>query len=215
MSDKTDTKNIIETQKDFEALCKSMDLQHQLFCDHYLISLNAAESYRKAGYKAKGNSAEASAIRLLRNVKVKKYIDYKIRERKKRLAFDEKYIIEYLKSILNRDITDYYTQNNFGQLVLKDLSTLPKEKRALIEEISETMYGLRIKLVSFQSGIEKLGAHLGMWNKDKQNSNNEGKYIILRYIVPAVGNVMIKPKFTPADAKEVITQHIIKNKGKV
>lgn len=36
----------------------------------YLISLNATDAYRKAGYQAKGNAAESGASRLLRNAKV-------------------------------------------------------------------------------------------------------------------------------------------------
>lgn len=205
----------INTPDDFNLLCKAMDEQHKLFADHYLVTLNAADSYRKAGYKAKGNSTRVNAARLLTNANVEKYIEWKMQQRKKKLEFDEKFVITFLKNTLQRDITDYYTQGSDGRLRLKDLTKLTPEKKALIEEISDTQQGIRIKLVSFQNGIDKLGAHLGMWNKDKQNAGGEGsKYIILRYIVPAVGNVMIKPKITPSDVKQIITDHLLKEKNK-
>lgn len=202
----------INNEKDFKKLCDVMDPKHIMFCDHYMVTMNAADSYRKSGYKAKGNSAEASAVRLLRNVKVKKYIEWKIQQRKKSLKMDEKYVLDFLQSILKRRITDYYDIVG-GSLRLKDLKSLPDEKVCLIEEIAETVNGLRIKLVSVDSGLQKLGAHLGMWNKDNQQSSSEGtKYIIRRYIVPAPGNVMIRPKITPADMKQIVTEHLKENK---
>ncbi|MDQ7981898.1 terminase small subunit [Paraburkholderia sp. SARCC-3016] len=44
------------------------------FADFYLISLNATDAYKKAGYSGTGNSAEAAASQLLRNLKVQAYI---------------------------------------------------------------------------------------------------------------------------------------------
>lgn len=207
----------IQSEVDFKKLCDGMDEQHKLFADHYLVTLNAADSYRKAGYKAKGNSAEVNAIRLLRNAKVKKYIDWKIKQRKKHLHVDEKYILEFLQNITKRKITDYYKQDpKTGKLQLIPLDQISPEKLALVEEISDTPSGLRIKLTPILPSLEKLGAHLGMWNKDKQKSSGgEGtQYIIRRYIVPAVGNVMIKPKITPSDIKQIVTDHIRQQQNK-
>lgn len=218
MSGKKVKKNItipqvIRTEEDFKKLCDAMDEQHKLFCDHYMVTLNAADSYRKAGYKSIGKSAESNSIRLIRNDKVKKYIDWKLKQRKKQLAIDEKYVLNFLQSITKRRITDYYEFTPNGGMKLKDLTKLPDEKVCLIDEISETVNGLRIKLVSISTGLDKLGAHLGMWNKDKKQGGSEGtQYIIRRYIVPAQGNVMVRPKITPADMKEMVTQHIIESR---
>lgn len=49
--------------------------QQKKFADLYIASGNAKQAYIEAGYKAKGNAAEASASRLLRNVKVATYIE--------------------------------------------------------------------------------------------------------------------------------------------
>lgn len=214
VKNKPQAPHTINTPEDFDKLCASMDVQHQLFADHYLITLNAADSYRKAGYKSSGKAAESNAIRLIRNDKVKKYIDWKIKQRKNKLAYDERYVLSFLQNITKRRITDYYTIRKDGSLILKDLNTLPDDKLALIEEIQETVNGIRIKLVPITPSLEKLGAHIGMWDKDRKGSGSgEGtKYIIRRYIVPAVGNVMIKPKITPADVKQMITDHIKEQK---
>lgn len=202
----------IRTVEDFKKLCAAMDEQHKLFADHYLVTLNAADSYRKAGYKATNKaSVENSAVRLLSNVRVQNYIDWKMKERKKQLQIDENYILEFLQNITKRKITDYYKQDpKTGKLQLIPLDQISPEKLALVEGIADTPSGLRIKLTPILPSLEKLGAHLGMWNKHKQKSSGgEGtQYIIRRYIVPAVGNVMIKPKITVADIKAMVTDHI-------
>lgn len=50
------------------------DIQKK-FIDNYIETGNATQSYIDAGYKARGNSAEANASRLLRNVKAREYIE--------------------------------------------------------------------------------------------------------------------------------------------
>jgi hypothetical protein len=41
-------------------------------------------------------------------------------------------------------------------------------------------------------------------------SSREGTiYIIMRYIVPTEGNVVFRPPITPADAKRIITNHLL------
>lgn len=49
---------------------KKLRPAHQRFADEYLRDFNAAAAYRRAGYSARGNSAEVNAIRLLRNTQV-------------------------------------------------------------------------------------------------------------------------------------------------
>lgn len=51
-----------------------LNLKQQRFIDEYLIDGNATAAYRRAGYKAKGRSAENSASRLLGSVGVAKEI---------------------------------------------------------------------------------------------------------------------------------------------
>jgi phage terminase small subunit len=45
--------------------------KHQRFVAEYLIDQNASAAYKRAGYKAKGNSAEVNAARLLRNAQIR------------------------------------------------------------------------------------------------------------------------------------------------
>lgn len=45
------------------------------FIDEYMIDMNATAAYGRAGYTAEGNSAEASASRLLRNAKIQQELN--------------------------------------------------------------------------------------------------------------------------------------------
>ncbi|UXC93117.1 terminase small subunit [Sphingobium sp. RSMS] len=51
-----------------------LDGKQARFVEEYLVDLNATAAYRRAGYVAKGNSAEVNASRLLRNAKVQRAI---------------------------------------------------------------------------------------------------------------------------------------------
>ena len=51
-----------------------MTPKQKRFVEEYLVDLNAAAAYRRAGYLATGNSAEVNASRLLRNAQVKSAI---------------------------------------------------------------------------------------------------------------------------------------------
>ena len=58
--------------KEVIALAALTNVKHEAFCLHYAKTGNATESYKVAGYKPKDDkSANAAAIRLLGNVKIK------------------------------------------------------------------------------------------------------------------------------------------------
>lgn len=71
------------------------------FCDEYLIDLNATKAYKAAYPNVKSESAAMSgASRLLRNVKVKAYIDEQLDKISSEKTADAKEVMEYLTSVL-------------------------------------------------------------------------------------------------------------------
>jgi len=64
---------------------------------------NQKEAYIKAGYKARGASAESKASRLVRNGKVKAYIDELRDKRTKKTEIDAEYVISGLKNIVEKN----------------------------------------------------------------------------------------------------------------
>lgn len=75
-----------------------------LFIDEYLVSLNASEAYRKAGYSPKGANVEARKI--LTKPHIATEIARKLEERHKRLEIDADYLLRRAETILTADLRE-------------------------------------------------------------------------------------------------------------
>ena len=76
--------------------------KQQMFVREYLLDLNASAAYKRAGYAAKGNSAEVSASRLLRNVQVAKAVQEAQAERAQRVNIDSDTVLRNIIEIGQR-----------------------------------------------------------------------------------------------------------------
>lgn len=82
--------------------------KQERFVQEYLIDLDGAQAYIRAGYKVKSNDvARASASRLLSNVSVSQAIKEAKAERAKRTEITQDMIIEQLVKIAFGDPTKY------------------------------------------------------------------------------------------------------------
>lgn len=78
-----------------------LTLKQKKFADEYIISGNATESYKKVYSNVKEDStASAGASRMLRNVKVKSYIDERLKEIESKKSATQQEVIEYLTSVM-------------------------------------------------------------------------------------------------------------------
>ena len=78
-----------------------LTLKQRKFADEYIISGNATESYKKAYSSVKKDStANTNASRMLRNAKVKKYIDERLKEIESEKTASIKEVMEYLSSVM-------------------------------------------------------------------------------------------------------------------
>ena len=78
-----------------------MTRNQRKFADEYLVDFNGTRAY-KAAYKnvTKDETAAVNASRLLRNAKVKSYIDGKIKEMSNAKIAEAKEVMEYLTSVM-------------------------------------------------------------------------------------------------------------------
>lgn len=76
--------------------------KQKVFVDEYLKDLNATAAYKRAGYTAKGNSAEVNAGRLLRNAQVASAVQAAMDERAKRTQIDADYVLSGIKRTIER-----------------------------------------------------------------------------------------------------------------
>jgi len=128
-----------------------MNEQQKRFADYYIQSGNASEAYRQAGYKGKGNVAEAAASRLLRNVKVVEYIE----ERNKQLEDDRIVSMEEVKRFWSDTIRD--TEADLKHR-LKASEYIAKTNAAFIEK-------QEVKSDVDATITVKMEGELGEWSK--------------------------------------------------
>lgn len=81
--------------------------KQKLFVDEYLIDLNATRAY-KAVYPnvKKDSSAAVCAAKLLRNAKVKDYIDEQLEKVSSEKIADAQEVMEYLTKVMRREMKE-------------------------------------------------------------------------------------------------------------
>ena len=85
----------------------TMTDKQQIFADEYLKDLNGTRAYKIAYTNVKKDSvAAANATRLLRNAKVKSYIDEQLEQMHNERTADAKEILEYLTAVMRGEETE-------------------------------------------------------------------------------------------------------------
>lgn len=80
--------------------------KQQAFCDYYIETANATESYKRAGYIAKGNSAEVNASRLLSNAKIRDYIDERLKQKESSRVASQDEVLEFFTSVIRGEVVE-------------------------------------------------------------------------------------------------------------
>lgn len=158
-----------------------MTEKQKIFADEYLIDLNATRAYRVAYPSVKKDETAASAAaRMLRNVKVAKYITERMEERQRRTEITQDMVLQELAAIAFARVTDYVSVMG-GMVQVKDTGQLSDSQIAAIAGIKETQNGLEVKLGSKEKTLELLGRHLGMWNDKLDVSGDMDMKIVVDY----------------------------------
>lgn len=165
--------------------------KQKIFADEYLIDLNATRAYKEI-YKncKKDETAAAAGARLLRNVKVKKYLNEKMEEREERTKITQDKVLKELAAIAFTDGTQYakviekqailtteqgtripiYDENE-NPIMYQDVEMiltdkLTEEQKKAIASIKHGKNGIEVAMCDKVKALELIGKHLGMW-KDK------------------------------------------------
>lgn len=148
---------------------KRLTDKQKRFIEEYCVDFNKTQAAIRAGY-SKNRAAEIGGQNY-RKLHVKKAIDERIEERKKKLEITEKEIIAELAKIGFSDISKYYEPG----FELKDISTLPNEFTSAIKEVvnikNDKTTRIGIKLYAKVHALELLGKHLGMWKADQSDKD--------------------------------------------
>lgn len=115
-----------------------LTLKQKIFCDEYLVDLNATRAYKSA-YKniKKESTARTNGSRLLTNANIKSYIDEKMKELEDQRIAKADEVLKYLTRVIRGEETEQVVvTENIGdfmseaRVVNKELSAKDKIKAA-------------------------------------------------------------------------------------
>lgn len=155
----------------------------RMFCDEYLKDFNATRAY-KAAYKSckTDGTANVNGSKLLRNTKVKEYIDQRKKELVQSAQITQGMIIQELAKMAFFNIKNVYNENG----TLKNIKDIDDNTASAISEIKVLQRAgamkiapnddipvehipeqtIQIKTSDKKGALELLGKYLGMF-KDK------------------------------------------------
>jgi phage terminase small subunit len=147
--------------------------KQKLFCEEYLIDLNATQAAIRAGYSV--NSAREIGSENLTKPDIRAYIDKALAERSKRTGINADRVIQELAKIALLNITDVVNaddatikgnanREDTAAILSVKVKTIPTENGEIVER--------EIKMNDKIKALELLGKHLGMF-KDKVELSGE------------------------------------------
>jgi phage terminase small subunit len=146
--------------------------KQKLFVQEYLVDLNATQAAIRAGYSEA--TAYSQGQRLLKNVEIANMIDEAMKERGDRTQVTADMVIAELAKVAFHNVQDFV---NGGNSIL-ELKHLDREKVAAVSAVKTTMKadGDLVSEVKFHdkiAALEKLGRHLGIFEKDNTQRKQE------------------------------------------
>jgi len=147
----------------------------QRFCQEYVIDLNGKQAAIRAGYKSR--SAEVKASQLLTYPGVKAEIAKLQTAIAERCRITSDMVVQELAKVGFHNIQDFIDEKN-GIVNLKNIK---RNTAAAVESIKVTEIGkgktakkkIELKLHDKVGALEKLGRHLGIFEKDNSQQNKK------------------------------------------
>ena len=154
-------------------------LRQRRFAEEYCIDLNATAAYLRAGYTARGNSAEAAASRLLSNVKVQSIIEQKQKEITRRCEVAAEKVLREISAVAFSDVRKLFHEDGS----LKSIHELDDATAAAIAFIEVDAAGVRkIKIWDKNSAHERLCKHLGLFREDNHQKPANEQNIVVSFV---------------------------------
>lgn len=155
----------------------ALNAKQELFCQEYLIDLNATQAAIRAGYSQK--TAQEQSSRLLSNVMVQELISKLKSERIEEVGIDAAYVLKRLVEIDQMDVLDILLPN--GEL--KQIKDWPKTWRTTLSgidvaEMPGDVPGFlkKIKWPDKVKNLELLGKHISVQAfKEQASHEHTGK----------------------------------------
>lgn len=117
---------------------KKLTEKQKIFCNEYLVDLNATRSYKKAYPNVKKDEVAAvNGNRLLRNANVKAYIEQQLKKIEDESIADATEVMKYLTSVMRNELKEEVVVVegegegcSSAKIVKKDMSAKDRNKAA-------------------------------------------------------------------------------------
>lgn len=163
----------------------------ELFCDEFLVDLNAKNAALRAGYSEKG--AKVRGFELLRDKQVQERLARLMAERSKRTEISQQQVVEELRDQLSVTVPDlaFWTNDTFH---LKEHSDLTPAERKAVKKLkvkktvrerydkdgdltnSTITFDYEVELHDRIRVVELVGKHIGMWKETHVHVHTPGDY---------------------------------------
>ena len=149
-----------------------------LFCQYYIISLNASESARKAGYSDK--TAQQVSSRLLLNVVIQAEIQKLMNKRADKLEITAEMVLSELANLGFSDIKEFFDEG-YSIKMLADLKDKSKCIQSIQIDDTSGEFGnsrsVKFKLHDKLRALENICKHISFYAPTKTDITSKGEAI--------------------------------------
>ena len=159
-------------------MAKLTDKQ-KLFCEEYLIDLNATQAAIRAGYST--DTAGVIGCENLKKPNIRTYIDKAMAERSKRIGINQDRVLIELAKLGFINATDVINMNKATVLAnasRDDTAAIQSVKVKTMTTDTGDMVEREIKLYDKTKSLELIGKHLGMFKDKLEIEGSVGVQII-------------------------------------
>lgn len=145
--------------------------RQKVFCDEYLIDLNATQAAIRAGYSPA--TANRIGSRLLTNVDIRARIEKAMAERSKRTGINADRVIRELARIAfvnAADVIDFQTATIAHGASEDDTAAIASFRVKTIPTAEGEGVEREIRMFDKLKALELLGKHLGLFSKDQESN---------------------------------------------
>ena len=150
----------------------NMTAKQKLFCDEYLVDLNATQAAIRAGYSNK--TAAVIATENLRKPNIQEYIQKRLAEKEDALIAKQDEVLKYLTSVMRRELKEVAVVTTMEKKVFyapDDKGTMRKNE---ITKETPVLVEYPAKLSDANKAADLLGRRWGLWDK-KQDAEPEAQ----------------------------------------
>ncbi|MEG0999353.1 MAG: terminase small subunit [Clostridiales bacterium] len=144
----------------------ALTAKQKIFCDEYLIDLNATQAAIRAGYSPK--TAQEQGSRLLLNVMVQGYIEKRMAEKESQLIASQDEVLQTLTRVMRRE------EKEIIVVTCKERKSYYDEngKKVIVEKEAPQLVEIPTKVCDLNKAAELIGKRYSLFTDNLNTTGN-------------------------------------------